>query len=324
MSCLWLNGNMYPNGQNEPQQPPESPQGYSPYQTPQTPVQPTMPQPSGQPYWNQPTQQQPYAQPGQSFNPQQQPAQPASSMYGQNPQPPYAGYNNQLPQTQAQQPNYSNTAGPQPTPNIDYMGNPSETDKQEYSIDYLNKIAPKEQKTVNKFAMIGLMGAGIFIALFAFIVMTGSNNTPNLKTQTILLSERITTLQTATEQQQTNLNEEQIYAANTALNSSLGSMSSTLTTSMKAAKIKENKKQQTLEKTYSTALNKTLNDAYQRGTLDRTYTTQMTYELSILRTKLVTYQKSRISPDLKNMSTTGIKDIDSVLKTLNEFGATKS
>lgn len=310
---------MYPNGQNMPSQPPEPQQDFSPYQPQAGPSQP-------QQSWSQPTPQpqQPYARPIQTPNQYQSPAQQTPLAYTQNPQPQYV---NQMPQQPQQPQAYAPTSQPpaNPTPNVNYMGHPTDADQQEYSIDYLNKIAPKEQKTVNKFAMFGLVGAGIFVAIFAFAIMLNpGNKTPDTKAQTIALSERIATLETATEQQQKNLNEEQIYAANTAINSSLGSMSSTLTETMKASKIKENKKQKTAELAYSTKLNKTLNDAYQRGTLDRTYTTQMTYELSILRSKLVTFKKSKVSTDLQNMSSTGIKDIDSVMKTLNEFGATKS
>ena len=322
---------MYPDGQKEPQQTPETAQGYSPYT-----------QPAAAPGQNQSPSQNPWVNnqaqtPSQNFdqpsNPYQplaqpatrpvQPAQPTAPAYSVDPQQQQQYYSNPTPR-QYNNPVATTSPQPQPAPNVDYMGGPSESDQQEYSIDYLNKIAPKEQKVVNKFAMFGLIGAGVFIAIFAFIIMINPSKTPNVKTQTITLSERIATLEATTEKQQTLLNEEEIYSANTALNASLESMNAKLTTSMKTAKIKEDKKQKAAEETYAAKLNKTLDDAYQRGTLDRTYTAQMTYELSILRSRLVAFGKSNVSSEFKEMSANGVKDIDTVLKTLSEFSATKS
>lgn len=321
---------MYPEGQNVPPQTPEPSQDYSPYQQPLTQQAPTVAPSQNQDYQSAPNSwaaqhpinqaaQQPAPQPQNFYqSPPQQATQPIQSTpptYPPNPQQP--PYNSPTPQAA---PHYATT----PAPSVDYMGSPSTADEQEYSIDYLNKIAPKEQKTVNKFAMLGLIGAGIFVAIFAFIIMLSPGKTTDVKSQVSALSGRVTTLATVTDEQKTNLNEEQIYAANTALNASLGSMSTKLTTYMKTAKIKGNKNQIAAEKIYATKLSKTLSDAYQRGTLDRTYTTQMTYELSILRSQLTTLKKSTTSSNLQTLCTTGVHDVDSVLKTFSEFSATKS
>ena len=69
---------------------------------------------------------------------------------------------------------------------------------------------------------------------------------------------------------------------------------------MKERKLKTSEKSAAAktEKAYSDELAKTLDDSYQRGTLDRTYTSQMTYELTVLKSKLTKLQRSTKSKEL--------------------------
>ena len=194
-----------------------------------------------------------------------------------------------------------------------------------YSIDYLNQIAPKEQKAVNRFAVIALIGGVLISALFAIILMSSSGG-PNANDQIGSLALRIATLQTVTGEQQKHLTENQISEANAALNSSLTTMNTDVQAIMKERKLKTAEKSNTTktETAYSEKLSKTLDDSYQRGTLDRTYTSQMTYELTVLKSKLNKLKRSTKSKELTEFATSGVENIDTVLKAYENFDATKS
>ena len=194
-----------------------------------------------------------------------------------------------------------------------------------YSIDYLNQIAPKEQKTVNRFAVIALIAGVLISALFGMILLSNSGG-PSANEQLVPLSLRIATLKSVTASQQKHLNENQINEANAALNSSLTTMNTDIEALMKERKLKTSEKSAAAktEKAYSDELAKTLDDSYQRGTLDRTYTSQMTYELTVLKSKLTKLQRSTKSKELTEFATSASENIDTVLKAYASFEATKS
>lgn len=195
----------------------------------------------------------------------------------------------------------------------------------EYSIDYLNQIAPKEQRVVNRFAVFGLIGGGIFAAIFALILISTSGG-PSANDQLIPISQRITTLQSVTTTEQTHLAEDQISQANAALSSSLSSMTTSMKTILTERKLKDDAGSSTAkaEKTYATKLTATLENSYQRGTLDRTYTSQMTYELTVLRSRITKLKQTTGSKELLSFCDTALSNIDLVLKAYSTFDATKS
>ena len=220
----------------------------------------------------------------------------------------------------------------QPTPIPDYQPQapftpPSGANGQspEYSIDYLNQIAPKEQRVVNRFAVFGLIGGGIFAAIFALILISASGG-PSANDQLIPISERITTLQSVTTTEQTHLAEDQISQANAALSSSLSSMTTSMKTILTERKLKDDAGSSSAkaEKAYAAKLTTTLENSYQRGTLDRTYTSQMTYELTVLRSRITKLKQSSGSKEILSFCDTALSNIDLVLKAYSSFDATKS
>jgi len=282
------------------------------------------------------------------MNPQGQPGQnppgvspngvpPISNGWGQ-PQPtqpqqqnPWQQSQSQQPMPQMQQPSpwpqqpSQPMAQPQPTPAPSYQPQapfapPSGANSQspEYSIDYLNQIAPKQQRVVNRFAVFGLIGGGILTAIFALILISASGS-PSANDQLIPISERIATLQSVT-------TAEQISQANAALSSSLSSMTTSMNTILTERKLKDNSSSSAarVEKTYATKLTTTLENSYQRGTLDRTYTSQMTYELTVLRARIAKLKQSTGSSELLSFCDTALNNIDLVLKAYSTFDATKS
>lgn len=209
----------------------------------------------------------------------------------------------------------------QPTPLPSYQDPRRSGD---YTVDYLNSIAPSQQKVVNKFAVFGLIG-GVLVAVVVALILF---STPKSTTSTTLIppiSTRIASLKTVTSGQQKHLKENAITETNAALNSSLGTMDTELKQIMKDQKLTKSvsKAQLTTEKKYSDALAKTLDDAYQRGTLDRIYTSQMTYELTILERQITSLKRTSKNKDIQAFCTSSIANIDLVLKSFATFEATK-
>lgn len=191
------------------------------------------------------------------------------------------------------------------------------------SIDYLNQIAtPSTEKTHSKVAIIALVGGVLLAVLFAILLISRSQG-PDLTAQALTLNNRINTLQEVATAQQKHLSENDIVEANATLGAALTTMSSDLSTLVPSKK-EDTKKKDTVETAYKTALLKTLDDAYQRGTLDRTYPVQMTYELTLLRGMVVKLQNNTKESDVRSFCEASLKNIDIILKLYADFDATKS
>lgn len=191
---------------------------------------------------------------------------------------------------------------------------------QSMTVDYLNQIAPKQPVAVHRYAVFGLIAAVIF-AIIAVIAIVNSGG-PDLAGQALSIQDRITTLQTVTDAQQAHLKETTISEANATLSSAFTSMNSDLSTIIKAKSLKLPKKTST-EKVYSDALLGKLDTAYQLGTLDRTYTAQMTYELHVLRSMLTKFKTSANSTSITSFCNNSVANIDIILKSYASFAATK-
>lgn len=266
------------------------------------------------------------------MNPQGQPDQPPSQP-SPNGVPPVSGaWQQSSPQAAPwQQPAAPQSQPIQPTPQPTQPQQPftlpsgADSRSPEYSIDYLNQIAPTEQKVVNRFAVLGLIGGGILAAIFAVILLSNSGG-PGPNDQLIPISERIATLQSVTSTEQTHLTEDQISQANAALSSSLSSMTTSIQAIMKERNVKDSSGSSTAktESGYATTLTNTLENSYQRGTLDRTYTVQMTYELTVLRSRITKLKQSTSNQEITSFCNTSLSNIDLVLKAYASFDATKS
>lgn len=278
---------MNPQGPGQPQQP-HYPPNSSPNGVPPIPNNPWQQAQPTQPTQPQMQQQQPTPQPPNPW-PQAQP----TTQFQQQPQM-------QQQPTQAPQPNYN---------------------APEYSIDYLNQIAPKQQKAVSRFAVFALIGVVIISAIFAVVALLNSQG-PSVNERLAPVNHRITSLQKIASTQQKVLSENQISEANAVLNSSLTSMSANLTAIMKERGVKNTAP--STEKAYAAELTKILEDSYQKGTLDRTYTAQMTYELTLLKSKITAIKKQTSNKSLLEFCNSSIDSLDIVLEAYTSFNATKS
>lgn len=263
-------------------------------------------------------------QPPAGFSPYQQPAQSA-------PQPVAAQPYGPIPvaapaSTPEPQPAPYPTPAPLSSASAPTAPLPSGTPPSQYSVDYLNQIAPKQQKTLNRFALFGLIGGVLMIAVVAIVIIANAGG-PDFSSQAKSIQSRITTLQTVADAEQPHLNENAISEANSSLSSALTSMNTDLTTLMKSKGLKTSSKSSATisksEKDYAAALQKKLDDSYQRGTLDRTYATQMTYELTKLRSSLQKLKNSANSKSVSAFCTTAITNIDAILKAYGNYATAK-
>ncbi len=193
-----------------------------------------------------------------------------------------------------------------------------------YATNYLDQIAAKPQaKGPNKLAIIALVGGVLVAAVLALLLINGLGS-PDFTGQAKTINARIDTLQTVATAQQKHLTENVITEANATLSSSLTTMNTDLASLSTSKEKNADQSTAALETVYQTTLAATLDAAYQRGTLDRTYTVQMTYELTILRTMLVELKTNASRDDTKQFCDTSIANLDSILKLYANFYATKS
>jgi hypothetical protein len=210
------------------------------------------------------------------------------------------------------------TAPPQSTP---VTPSSFETAPIPASASYLDQIATPEPVRVHKFAVIGLIGGVLVLLLVVLMIMMNSGG-PSLGSQAKFINGRLNTLNTLASAQQKHLEDNTISSANATLSSVLTTIDTDLTTTMKAHSVTLSSTVSTTEKAYATTLTDKLDDAYQRGTLDRTYAPQITYELSILRSKLVTMKGASSSTSIRDFCTTAITSLDALIKTFKEFSST--
>lgn len=193
---------------------------------------------------------------------------------------------------------------------------------QNFSVDYLDKIAaPVTTKAPSKLAIIGLIGGVLLAALFAMMLLTGSKG-PDVTSQMSSINARVATLQAVVVAQQKNLADNSLAEANATLGSTLTTMNTDMASYLPKKTDDSGKSKAAIaEKAYSTELSTKLDNAYQRGTLDRTYTVQMTYELTVLRGMLQSLKKNATKEAVKTFCTTSASNIDIILKQYATFDA---
>lgn len=241
-----------------------------------------------------------------------------------NPQDPYS--QPQPPQVPPSAPPVPPQALPQqpyaPAPNPSVPPPPGAAPTGTYSVDYLNTIAPQSPtKTVSKGVVFGFIGG--VIALFGFIVyvMMGGLN-PSVTEQSFEVQDRLITLQTVTAEQQPRLNANTLSSLNVTLGASITSMNAELTPMIDSKKAKPGKKPRSEEEqAYLAKLSQTLEDAYLTGTLDRTYSSEMAYQLTILKSKMQKLRSATKTKAMQEYYTTHAATIDVTIEQLSEYNA---
>lgn len=150
----------------------------------------------------------------------------------------------------------------------------------QYSIDYLNQIAPQQQKnTPNKLLVIVGILVILLIVTFAVIGLSrmgGASSSTKLQT----LAARLTTLQNIAGDAQPHIKNNQLRATNSSLNLHLAGANRDIAEPLAANGINMKKLDKSVvARENGTALIATLEDARLNAIYDRTYAREMGYQL---------------------------------------------
>jgi hypothetical protein len=195
-------------------------------------------------------------------------------------------------------------------------------EQNQYPVDYLNQIAPKQTKpTMNPKVLMGLIAGVILIAVIALFALSSGGQGPVQKMQT--LAARLQTLQTISSKAQKNIKSGDLRSINSNLTIYLTNTNRDIAEPLS----KNNVDIKKLDKTIVTAekgeeLSKKLEDARLNATFDRVYTREMTYQLDTLAGLMQEIYGSTNSKSLKDFLVTTDENLQPIKKQLSEFNAT--
>lgn len=213
---------------------------------------------------------------------------------------------------------------PHPQAPVSPIPQPGTPPSGQYPVDYLNTIAaPQPVKTLPKFAIFGMIGGVIALAIFAVFILSSAGGPPNFSEQSLAVKGRIATLLTISKEQQSHLTDNNLRDTNATLSLTLTTMDSDLGEIIQAQSTKKTPKTIKPDQSYST-LSSELNDAYLSGTLDRSYASELNYQLSLFKTQLRRLKaqagKNRSVIEFYDKS---MPSIEAVQKQYAEFAGTK-
>lgn len=253
--------------------------------------------------------------PGQSHPPQAPPFPPTPNpQHGLPPQPSYQ------PPTQPVE-----TPGqPVPPP---ATAEPPQPDAPQYSIDYLNQIAPAPKKPGldNRIFLFVIGGGLILAAIVGMLTLFSGGNGPTEKMQTLAV--RMEVLQGIASKSQKNIKSNKLRNTNSSLAIFLTNANRDIETPLANNGIqleKINKDIKTKEETDGEALAKKLEDARLNAVFDRTYANEMSYQLTTVETLMKSIYKSTKSKSMKSYLEATDKNIAPIIKQLNDFNPTTS
>ncbi|HMH70468.1 MAG TPA: hypothetical protein VK502_03635 [Candidatus Saccharimonadales bacterium] len=199
-------------------------------------------------------------------------------------------------------------------------------DQHQYSIDYLNEIAPQEKKPGldnKKFLM--LVGGGLIVAIIAgiFVLSSGSAPGPTQKMQT--LAARLIALQKISTTAQKNIKSSSLRGTNSNLtifltNTSRDIAGPLLNNGVDVKKI--DSKITAAEK--GEKLSATLEDARLNAVFDRKYPREMDYQLGTVEALMKDIYASTNSKSLKEFLMATDKNMQPIKKQFEDFTAATS
>lgn len=195
----------------------------------------------------------------------------------------------------------------------------------QYSIDYLNQIAPPPQKQgmSNRLFMM-VIGGGVLLAVIVGLMMLSSGGSgPTQKMQT--LAARVQTLEKITSGAQRNIKSNDLRGANSNLSIFLANTDQGMTAPLEKNGVSVTK----LDKTIVAAekgddLSAKLEDARLNAVFDRTYAREMSYQLTALENLMNSIYKSTGSKSMKSFLQTTEDSLVPIRKQFNSFNETSS
>lgn len=205
--------------------------------------------------------------------------------------------------------------------------NPNQNQNQpnQYSIDYLNQIAPQPQKSgiKDKFFFF-IIGGGLLVAAVVLIsLLSSSSNGPTQKMQT--LSARMTTLQKISGDTQKSLKSGDLRSTNSNLTIFLTNANRDIVAPLASNSVDVKKIDQKITKAEDgAALTQKLEDARLNAVLDRTYAREMTYQLQTIAALMKQIYDSSNSKTLKAYLEKTDADVQPLIKQFSDFSGADS
>jgi hypothetical protein len=183
-------------------------------------------------------------------------------------------------------------------------------DQNNYSIDYLNQIAPPEKKPMfdRKIAVIALI----------FILLGGSSNTQKIQT----LAARLQTLQTIVDESQRTIKSSSLRTTSSNLSIYLTSANRDIVGPLQTYSLSKEKLDKNIIAAEDGAeLKKALEDARLNAVFDRTYAREMSYQLATVTSLMQEIYNSTNSTSLKSYLETTEANLTPIKKQLADFNA---
>jgi hypothetical protein len=195
----------------------------------------------------------------------------------------------------------------------------------QYSIDYLNQIAPKPQKKgLSSRGFLMVVGGGLVVAVIVGILALssgGSGPTKNMQT----FAARVQTLEKITAGAQKNIKSNDLRGTNVNLTLFLTNTDQNMTKPLANNSVDVKKLDKDIvaaEK--GDALTAKLENARLNATFDRTYAREMIYQLTALETLMKSIYNSSKSKSMKDFLQTADDSLLPIKKQFDTFDASSS
>lgn len=196
----------------------------------------------------------------------------------------------------------------------------------EYPVDYLNQISQKQTTTGGPSKIVMIIAAVVgLLAIVIFLATMFSDKGPDVVDQTTALRARFNSLAEVAKENQTHLKDSRMYVGNTNLNTFLLSASSQIIEPAKKigiadmAKSKPTKNVETAEEKLILNLNSKFSDAALSGSIDRTYASEMNYQLDKLQIMIDDLYKKTKNKEMRDYLDTTSKNLTVTQRTFAEF-----
>lgn len=191
----------------------------------------------------------------------------------------------------------------------------------QYSIDYLNQIAPQTpRKQPNKlFAIIGI-GAILLVLVIVMIGFAQLGSAPSKNLQT--LATRLTSIQDIAEKSRTNIKSNQLRGTNSSLVLFLTNANRDIAAPLAKNGVDVKKLDKSIvakDKASSDKVRARLEDARLNALFDRTYAREMSYQLNTTLLLMDEIEKSTNSKSLDAFLTTTKGNLEPIKTQLSEF-----
>ena len=195
-------------------------------------------------------------------------------------------------------------------------------DQSQYSIDYLNQIAPQQKKPgmANKMIVIIFLILGVLAVIIGALALVNSASTPQKDVTTLAL--RLQNLQAVTNGATKNISNGDLRVANSNLALFLTNTNREIATPLANNNVDPKKADKSLikgETERTTKITEALTDALLNVRYDTTYAAQMNYELNLLVVLMKKIQSQTNSESLKSFIATTLKDLTPIHKQISDY-----